>query len=110
MKGLLALVLFAFFFFFFHLFDLSEAREAFIKQFSSLEASTGRLLAQLHGITSTLNCSVSVTENEMEENRTVDGARSVCRTFTEAVLAISGSQEQLRQATLDLNNMVTSVI
>ena len=92
--------------FVFHLLDLSEAREAFIKQFTSLEASTGRLLAQLHGITSTLNCSLSVTENEMEENRTADGARGVCGTFAEAVLAIRGSQEQLRQATLDLNTVV----
>ncbi|KAK7896102.1 hypothetical protein WMY93_021427 [Mugilogobius chulae] len=33
-----------------------EAREAFIKQFASLESSTGELSAQLHGLAVTLNC------------------------------------------------------
>lgn len=86
---------------------ISEAREAFIKQFSSLEASTGRLLAQLHGITSTLNCSLGVTEGgrtRSEESRKTD--EGVCQSFSEAALIIRRSQKQLQQATLDLDNMV----
>lgn len=87
-------------------FVLSEAREAFIKQFSSLEASTGRLLAQLHGITSPLNCSLSMTEEERNESRKDEGSRTVCQTFTEMIFMIRGSQKELHQATLDLDNMV----
>lgn len=88
------------------LFVLSEAREAFIKQFSLLEASTGTLLAQLHGITSTLNCSISMTEEEGKERRKDEGSRGVCQTFTETVFVIRASQTQLKQATLNLDNMV----
>lgn len=87
-------------------FALSEAREAFIKQFSLLEASTGALLAQLHGITSTLNCSISMTEEEGKERRKDEGSRGVCQTFTETTLMVRASQTQLKQATLDLDNMV----
>ncbi|KAM7392591.1 hypothetical protein PAMA_007618 [Pampus argenteus] len=83
-----------------------EAREAFIKQFSLLEASTGTLLAQLHSVTSTLNCSISITEEEGKERRKGEGSRDVCQTFTETVLAIRASQTQLKQATLDLDNMI----
>ncbi|XP_060916773.1 laminin subunit gamma-3 [Labrus mixtus] len=83
-----------------------EAREAFIKQFSLLEASTGTLLAQLYGITSTLNCSISMTEEEREESRKDGGSRAVCQTFTETFLMIRASQKQLKQATLDLDNMI----
>lgn len=85
-----------------------EAREAFIKQFSLLEASTGRLLAQLHGITSALDCSLNTTEtNDRNESR-VDGGSSaaVCQTFAQTVSVIRGSQRRLQQATLDLDNMV----
>ncbi|XP_034565301.1 laminin subunit gamma-3 isoform X1 [Notolabrus celidotus] len=83
-----------------------EAREAFIKQFSLLEASTGTLLAQLHSITSTLNCSISMTEEEREESRKDEGSRAVCQTFTETISMIRGSQKQLKQATLDLDSMI----
>lgn len=86
---------------------ISEAREAFIKQFSSLEASTGRLLAQLHGITSALNCSRGVTEGESarsEKSRTTD--EGACQSFTGATLVIRRAQKQLQQATLDLDHMV----
>lgn len=86
---------------------LSEAREAFIKQFSLLEASTGTLLAQLHGITSTLNCSISMTEEERKERRKDEGSRGVCQTFTETISMIRASQKQLKQATLDLDKMVS---
>ncbi|XP_056260145.1 laminin subunit gamma-3 [Seriola aureovittata] len=79
-----------------------EAREAFIKQFSLLEASTGALLAQLHGITSTLNCSISMTEKEGKD----EGSRGVCQTFEDTVLMIRASQKQLNQATLDLDNVI----
>lgn len=88
------------------LFVLSEAREAFIKQFFSLEASTGKLLAQLHGITFTLNCSISMTGGERKERRKDEGSRGVCQTFTETIFMIRASQKQLKQATLDLDNMV----
>uniref|UniRef100_A0A3B5B3F7 Laminin subunit gamma-3-like n=1 Tax=Stegastes partitus TaxID=144197 RepID=A0A3B5B3F7_9TELE len=83
-----------------------EARETFIKQFSLLEASTGTLLAQLHGITSTLNCSISMTEEEGKERRKDERSRGVCQTFTETLLMIRASQKQLKQATLDLDNMI----
>ncbi|XP_044031394.1 laminin subunit gamma-3 [Siniperca chuatsi] len=83
-----------------------EAREAFIKQFSLLEASTGTLLAQLHGITSTLNCSISMTGEERKERRKDEGSRGVCQTFTETIFMIRASQKQLKQATLDLDNMI----
>ncbi|XP_042251436.1 laminin subunit gamma-3 [Thunnus maccoyii] len=82
-----------------------EAREAFIKQFSLLEASTGTLLAQLDGITSTLNCSISMREEEGKERRKDEGSGDVCQTFTQTVSVIRASQTQLKQATLDLDNM-----
>ncbi|KAK2819369.1 hypothetical protein Q5P01_024930 [Channa striata] len=81
-----------------------EAREAFIKQFSLLEASTGTLLAQLYGITNSLNCSISMTEKEEKEKD--EGGRGVCRTFADTVSMIRASQKQLKQATLDLDNMI----
>lgn len=96
------------FFFIYFLFALCfflffpEAREAFIKQFSLLEASAGRLSAQLHGITSALNCSISTTEEE----RTDGGSRAACQAFAETTLVMRASQEQLKQATLDLDTMV----
>ncbi|XP_076613354.1 laminin subunit gamma-3 [Chaetodon auriga] len=83
-----------------------EAREAFIKQFSLLEASTGRLLAQLHGITSTLNCSISMTEEERKESQKDEGSRGVCQTFTQTISMIRASQRQLKQATADLDVMI----
>lgn len=85
-----------------------EAREAFIKQFSSLEASTGMLSAQLHGITAALNCTVSLTEEEKEEKerKKDEGMRAVCQMFTSTAVMITGSQKQLKQALLDLDNMV----
>lgn len=86
----------------FVLFALSEAREAFIKQFSSLEASTGTLLAQLHEITSALNCSLSMTEEVGKD----EDSRDVCHPFAATVLIITASQKQLRQATLDMDEMV----
>lgn len=86
------------------LFVLSEAREAFIKQFSLLEASAGTLLAQLYGITNALNCSISMTEKEGKEKD--EGSRGVCQTFTDTVFKIRASQKQLKQATVDLDNMV----
>ncbi|XP_029692909.1 laminin subunit gamma-3 isoform X1 [Takifugu rubripes] len=83
-----------------------EAREAFIKQFSSLEASTGRLVAQLHGVTSALNCSLAVTEGGSTRSEASGKAEGVCQSFTEAALVIRRAQKQLQQATLDLDNMV----
>ncbi|XP_067340922.1 laminin subunit gamma-3 [Channa argus] len=81
-----------------------EAREAFIKQFSLLEASTGTLLAQLYSITNSLNCSISMAEKEEKEKD--EGSRGVCQTFTDTVSMIRASQKQLKQATLDLDNMI----
>nr|XP_040053897.1 laminin subunit gamma-3 isoform X2 [Gasterosteus aculeatus aculeatus] len=83
-----------------------EAREAFIKHFSLLEASHGTLLAQLHGITSTLNCSISVTEEEGKERRKEGGSKGACQTFTQTAFMVTASQEQLKQATRDLDNMI----
>lgn len=83
-----------------------EAREAFIKQFALLEASTGTLIAQLHSITSTLNCSISMTEEERKERRKDEGSRAVCQTFTDTMFTVRASQKQLKQATLDLDNLI----
>uniref|UniRef100_A0A3P9KKW5 Laminin subunit gamma 3 n=1 Tax=Oryzias latipes TaxID=8090 RepID=A0A3P9KKW5_ORYLA len=83
-----------------------EAREAFIKQFSSLEAATGTLSAQLHGLTFTLNCSISVTQAEGSDGRKDERHGGVCRTFTVALLRIKASEKLLKQATLDLDNMI----
>lgn len=80
-----------------------EAREAFIKQFSLLEASAGSLLAQLNGITTTLNCSLSMTEME---SGTDEGSRGVCQAFTDTLFIVRASQKQLKQATLDLDSMI----
>uniref|UniRef100_A0A1A7X3X2 Laminin, gamma 3 n=1 Tax=Iconisemion striatum TaxID=60296 RepID=A0A1A7X3X2_9TELE len=81
-----------------------EAQEAFIKQFSLLGASAGTLLAQLHGITFTLNCSISMTEGEdTEEDKR---SRRVCQTLTETALVIRASEKQLKQATLDLDHVI----
>lgn len=85
-------------------FLLPESREAFIKQFSLLEASTGTLLAQLHDVTVTLNCSISAMEEEGKETKKDD--RGVCQTLAKTTLAITASDEQLKQATLDLDNLV----
>uniref|UniRef100_A0A3B3X3W9 Laminin, gamma 3 n=1 Tax=Poecilia mexicana TaxID=48701 RepID=A0A3B3X3W9_9TELE len=69
-----------------------EAREAFIKQFSLLEASAGALSAQLHDITFALNCSISMTEEEVEDEgkdgRKDEGSTGACRTFTKILLMI----------------------
>ncbi|XP_053709504.1 laminin subunit gamma-3 isoform X1 [Synchiropus splendidus] len=78
-----------------------EAREAFIKQFSLLEASTVSLVAQLHDITSGLNCSISSTE---EGGRAE--SKGACQTFTDMMVVIRASQTQLVQATKDLDNMI----
>ncbi|KAM9306899.1 laminin subunit gamma-3 [Pholidichthys leucotaenia] len=85
-----------------------EAREALIKQFSLLEASTGALSAQLHGITSSLKCSITMTEGEEEEEGSGKDERSrvVCRAFTDTLLMIRASQKRLKQATQDLDNML----
>ncbi|KAM8829151.1 laminin subunit gamma-3 isoform 2-T2 [Spinachia spinachia] len=79
-----------------------EAREAFVKQFSLLEASHGTLLAQLHAITSTLNCSISVAADEAKETR----RRAVCQTFTQTVFMVTASHKRLQKATLELDNMI----
>lgn len=84
----------------------SEAREAFIKQFSFLEDSTGRLSAQLHDVASALNCSISTAEEEEPENGEDEGSRAVCQTFTDAALMMRASQKQLKQATVELDAMV----
>uniref|UniRef100_A0A8C6M1M2 Laminin subunit gamma 3 n=1 Tax=Nothobranchius furzeri TaxID=105023 RepID=A0A8C6M1M2_NOTFU len=70
-----------------------EAREAFIKQFSLLGASAGTLLAQLHGITFTLNCSIGVTEGEGEDIEEDKRSRRVCQTLTETALVIRASEK-----------------
>ncbi|KAM3600568.1 uncharacterized protein V6R79_025240 [Siganus canaliculatus] len=83
-----------------------EAREAFVKQFSLLEASTGTLSLQLHGVASVLNCSISGTEEERKESRKDEGSKSACQAVAQTVFMIRGSQEQLKQATKDLDNMI----
>lgn len=83
-----------------------EAREAFVKQFSLLEASTGTLLAQLYSIASALNCSISTTEEERKESTKDGGSRGVCKAFTDTILMIRASEKQLKQATLDLDSMI----
>ncbi|XP_029921853.1 laminin subunit gamma-3 isoform X2 [Myripristis murdjan] len=84
-----------------------EAREAFIKQFTVLEASTHTLSSQLHRITTALNCGISTTEEEgKEKGEKNEGSSVVCKTFTASALTITASQKQLKQATMDLDNMI----
>ncbi|KAM4634707.1 laminin subunit gamma-3 [Polymixia lowei] len=85
-----------------------EAREAFVKQFPELEASTRALSAQLRSISAAFNCSVGATEEEGSGTGERKNAKSggVCQTFTDSVFMIRASQKQLKQATLDLDNMV----
>ncbi|CAG5867641.1 unnamed protein product [Menidia menidia] len=83
-----------------------EARESFIKQFSLLENSTATLLAQLHGITFILNCSIITTEEDRKDMRMDERSRDVCQTFTDTLLMIRASEKQLKQATQDMDNMI----
>lgn len=89
-----------------------EAREAFIKQFASLEASTGALSAQLHGITAALNCTdtsglTQEGEDGWKEKGKDEGTRAaVCQMFTSTEVMIAASQRRLKKATLDLDDMV----
>ncbi|XP_033845842.1 laminin subunit gamma-3 [Periophthalmus magnuspinnatus] len=89
-----------------------EAREAFIKQFASLEASAGMLSAQLHGVTATLNCTdarglTQRGEEGWKEMRESEGIRTaLCQTFTSTGVMIAASQRRLKQATLDMDDMV----
>lgn len=81
-----------------------EAREAFIKHMSLLEASSGTLAGQLHDITSTLNCSISATQEERKEMRKDERSRGLCQAFSGALMTMGTNQRKLKQATLDLHN------
>uniref|UniRef100_A0AAV2IRG7 Laminin subunit gamma-3-like n=1 Tax=Knipowitschia caucasica TaxID=637954 RepID=A0AAV2IRG7_KNICA len=96
-----------------------EAREAFIKQFAALEASTGTVSAQLHAFTGTLNCTnatVALSEEEeekkegggrREEKRKDEGTRAVvCQMFTSSEVMITAAHAGLKQAAQDMDDMV----
>ncbi|CAL8406287.1 unnamed protein product [Arctogadus glacialis] len=92
-----------------------EAREAFIQRFSALGASTHTLSAQLQGIATAMGCgaggtAAEVTEEEEEEGVEVversRGGGVACQTLAESVVMVRASDERLKKATLDLNNMI----
>ncbi|KAK6316218.1 hypothetical protein J4Q44_G00137420, partial [Coregonus suidteri] len=90
---------------------IQEAKEALVKQFALLETSTHTLSAQLHTVTPAMNCSASMEEEqegekEEEEEGKEEGRRTLCRTLADSVSVVRSAQTQLKQATLDLDNMV----
>ena len=87
-------------------FDPTEAREVFIKQFTQLEASTHPLSVQLRGAGSTLDCKTSGDGKDEGDEEEDAGRRSVCRTLAGSLSAVQAVQTQLQKATLDLENMV----
>ena len=87
-------------------FDPTEARDVFIKQFTQLGASTHSLSVQLHGAGSTLDCRMSGEGQEEGEEEEDTGRRSVCRMLASSLSAVQAVQTQLQKATLDLGSMV----
>lgn len=72
--------------------------------------STHTLSAQLHNVTPAMNCSASMEEEQEEEKKEEgkeDRRRTLCSTLADAVSVVRSAQTQLKQATLDLDNMVS---
>nr|XP_046224234.1 laminin subunit gamma-3-like [Oncorhynchus gorbuscha]XP_046224235.1 laminin subunit gamma-3-like [Oncorhynchus gorbuscha] len=88
---------------------IQEAKEALVKQFALMETSTHTLSAQLHNVTPAMNCSASMEEEQEEEKKEKgkeDGRRTLCSTLGDTLSVVRSAQTQLKQATLDLDNMV----
>lgn len=82
----------------------SEAREAFVRQFSQLETSAQTLQLQLRSIAVALNC--NLTEESEEENKTLK-SEDECRELVDTLSAARNMQDQLQKMTNDLNSMVS---
>ncbi|XP_077442006.1 laminin subunit gamma-3 isoform X1 [Vanacampus margaritifer] len=80
-----------------------EAQEAFVQQFSSLEASTGALAARLRDLAAALNCSVGTKGEEVKGDEERGG---VCQAVVAIAQVVGESRTQLQQATKDLDNMI----
>ncbi|XP_071011165.1 laminin subunit gamma-3-like [Oncorhynchus clarkii lewisi] len=88
---------------------IQEAKEALVKQFALMETSTRTLSAQLHNVTPAMNCSASMEKEQEEEKKEKgkeDGRGTLCSTLGDALSVVRSAQTQLKQATLDLDNMV----
>ncbi|XP_061658227.1 laminin subunit gamma-3 [Syngnathoides biaculeatus] len=75
-----------------------EAREAFLRQFSSLAGSAGAMEARLRDLAAASNCSL---EEKEEEER-----GGTCRTLGRVALVVGESRRQLERATEDLDSAV----
>ncbi|KAL0965256.1 hypothetical protein UPYG_G00278840 [Umbra pygmaea] len=84
---------------------IQEAKEAFVRQFALLEISTHSMTAQLNTVTTALNCSAMWEEGQQEKENEV-GWGSLCSGLADSVAVVRSASTQLKQATLDLNNMV----
>lgn len=84
----------------------SEAREAFVRQFSQLETSAQTLQLQLHSIAASLNCNLTDAIEESEENKTLN-SEDECRELVDTLSAALNMQERLQKMTNDLNSMVS---
>uniref|UniRef100_A0A3P8XGZ4 Laminin, gamma 3 n=1 Tax=Esox lucius TaxID=8010 RepID=A0A3P8XGZ4_ESOLU len=85
---------------------IQEAKEAFVRRFALLEVSTHSLSAQLNTVTTALNCSVSGEVQPEEEVGDKEGWGTLCRGLAGSVAVVTRARTQLKQATLDLDNMV----
>lgn len=91
------------------LFFCTEAREAFISQFTQLETSARALQLQLHDVASIMNCSLLKEEGSRsgeEENR-MPKAANKCQALVDTFVAITETQAQLQKMTSDLNSLVS---
>ncbi|XP_016298992.1 laminin subunit gamma-3-like [Sinocyclocheilus anshuiensis] len=84
---------------------IQEAREAFIKQFSQLEASAQTLQLQLRSIATALNCNLTDNGEDTEEGKTLKGENE-CQELVDTISSALNMQDQLQKLTLELNSMV----
>uniref|UniRef100_A0A8C2ERP3 Laminin, gamma 3 n=1 Tax=Cyprinus carpio TaxID=7962 RepID=A0A8C2ERP3_CYPCA len=84
---------------------IQEAREAFIKQFSQLETSAQTLQLQLRSIATALNCNLTDSREDSEEEKTLKGENE-CQELVDTLSSALNMQDQLQKLTLELNSMV----
>ncbi|KAJ8339181.1 hypothetical protein SKAU_G00359670 [Synaphobranchus kaupii] len=77
---------------------IQEAREAFVSQFTQLEASARTLAVRLRSVIKAMNCSSEGNEEE--------GRRRVCGALTRPAASVSAAQVELRKAIHTLGSMV----
>uniref|UniRef100_A0A9J8D9G8 Laminin, gamma 3 n=1 Tax=Cyprinus carpio carpio TaxID=630221 RepID=A0A9J8D9G8_CYPCA len=88
---------------------IQEAREAFIKQFSQLETSAQTLQLQLRSIATALNCNLTDSREDSEEEKTLKGENE-CQELVDTLSSALNMQDQLQKLTLELNSMVIPTV